>query len=85
MGATGILCDSTHDAVTKECVAPLSNKTFAEWYSIENVPSATPGVYWIVSASKWFNFPYWARGCPRLLPPCCIAFCLTRALGAACC
>jgi hypothetical protein len=44
MGATGILCDSTHDAVTKECVALVSNKTFAEWYSTENVPSATPGV-----------------------------------------
>jgi hypothetical protein len=29
MGATSILCDSTHDAVTKECVAPVSNKTFA--------------------------------------------------------
>ena len=29
MGATGILCDSTHDAVTKECVAPVSNNTFA--------------------------------------------------------
>jgi hypothetical protein len=52
MGETGILCDSTHDAVTKECVAPLSNKTFAEWYSTENVPSATPGVSWTVSASK---------------------------------
>jgi hypothetical protein len=83
MGATGILCDSTHDAVTKECVAPVSNKTFAEWYSNENVPSATPGVSWTVLASKWFTFPYWARGCPRLLPPCCIAFCLTWELAAA--
>jgi hypothetical protein len=45
MGATGILCDSTHDAVTKECVAPVSNNTFAEWYSIENIPSATPGLF----------------------------------------
>jgi hypothetical protein len=52
MGVTGILCDSTHDAVT--------NKTFAEWYSTENVPSATPGVFWTVLASKWFTFPYWA-------------------------
>jgi hypothetical protein len=85
MGATGILCESTHDTVTKECVSPISNKTFAEWYSTENVPNATPGVSWTVSASKWFTFPYWARGCPRLLPPCCIAFCLTEALGAGCC
>jgi hypothetical protein len=30
MGATGILCVSTHDAVTKECVALVSYKTFAE-------------------------------------------------------
>jgi hypothetical protein len=44
MGATSILCVSTHDAVTKECVALVSNNTFAEWGSIENVPSATPGV-----------------------------------------
>jgi hypothetical protein len=77
MGATSILCDSTHDAVTKECVAPVLNKTFAEWYSTKNVPSATHGVSWTVSASKRFTFPYLARGCPRLLPPCCIAFCLT--------
>jgi hypothetical protein len=68
MGATGILCDSTHDAVTKECVALVSNKTFAEWYSTENVPSATPRVSWTVLASKWFTFPYWpghevAHGC----------------------
>jgi hypothetical protein len=74
MGATGIWCDSTHDVVTKECVAPVSNNTFAEWYSTENVPSATPGVSWTVSASRWFTFPYWARGCHRLLPPCCNAF-----------
>jgi hypothetical protein len=85
MGVAGILCDSTHDAVTKECVAPVSNKTFAEWYSTENVPIATPGVSWTVSASKWFTFPYWAQGCPRLLLPCGIAFCLTRALGVGCC
>jgi hypothetical protein len=38
MGATSILCDSTHDAVTKECVALVSKKTFAEWYSTKNVP-----------------------------------------------
>jgi hypothetical protein len=54
-------------------------------YSTENVPNATPGVSWTVSASKWFTFPYWARGCPQLLLPCCIAFCLTGALGAGCC
>jgi hypothetical protein len=59
MGATGILCDSTHDAVTKECIAPVSNNTFAKWYSTKNVPSATPGVSWTVSASRWFTFPYW--------------------------
>jgi hypothetical protein len=29
MGATGMLCVSTHDAVTKECVAPVSSNTFA--------------------------------------------------------
>jgi hypothetical protein len=85
MGATVILCDSTHDAVTKECVALVSNNTFAEWYSIENVPSATHGVSWTVSASRWFTFLYWARGCPRLLPPYCNAICLAGALGAGCC
>jgi hypothetical protein len=30
MGATGKLCVSTHDAVIKECVAPMSTNTFAE-------------------------------------------------------
>jgi hypothetical protein len=49
MGFTGILCDSTHDAVKKECVAPVSNNTFAEWYSTENVPNGTPGVSSTVS------------------------------------
>jgi hypothetical protein len=44
MGVTGMLCVSTHDAVTKQCVAPVSNNTFAEWDYIENVPSATPVV-----------------------------------------
>jgi hypothetical protein len=44
MGATSMLCVSTHDAVTKECVAPVSNNTFVEWDSTETVPSATPGV-----------------------------------------
>jgi hypothetical protein len=58
IGATGILCDSTHDAVTKECVAPVLNNTFAEWYLTENVPSATPEVSWAVSTSRWFTFPY---------------------------
>jgi hypothetical protein len=52
MGSTGILCDSTYDAVTKECVALVSNNTFAEWYSTENVPSATLAVSWTVSASR---------------------------------
>jgi hypothetical protein len=44
MGATGMLYVSMHDAITKECVAAVSNNTFAEWDSTENVPSATPGV-----------------------------------------
>jgi hypothetical protein len=43
MGAIGILCVSIHDAVTKECVAPVSNNTFTEWDSTENVPSAILG------------------------------------------
>jgi hypothetical protein len=30
MGAIGMLCVSTHDAVTKECVSPVSNNTFTE-------------------------------------------------------
>jgi hypothetical protein len=38
MGATGMLCVSTHDAVTKECVALVSNNTFAEWDLTENIP-----------------------------------------------
>jgi hypothetical protein len=84
MGATCILCDSTYDAVTKECVAPVSNNTFTESYSTENVPSATPRVSWTVLASRWLAFPYWTRGCPWLLPPCYVAFCLTGALGAGC-
>jgi hypothetical protein len=29
IGVTSMLCVSTHDAVTKECVAPVSNNTFA--------------------------------------------------------
>jgi hypothetical protein len=85
MGATGILCDSTHDVVTKEYVAPVSNNTFAEWYSTRNVPSATPVVSCTVLASRWYTFPYLARGCPHLLPPCCNAFFLAGALGAGCC
>jgi hypothetical protein len=44
MGATGVVCVSTDDVVTKECVAPVSNNTFVEWDSTENVPSATLGV-----------------------------------------
>jgi hypothetical protein len=44
MGATGMMCVSTHDVVTKECVALVSNNTFVELDSTENVPSATPGV-----------------------------------------
>jgi hypothetical protein len=58
MGVTGILCVSTHDAVTKECVAPVSTNTFAEWDSTENVLSATPGVSYTLSTSRWLTFPY---------------------------
>jgi hypothetical protein len=29
LGATGMLCVSTHDVVTKECVTLVSNNTFA--------------------------------------------------------
>jgi hypothetical protein len=58
MGATSMLCVSTHDAVTKECVAPVSNNTFAEYDSTENITSATPGVSSTMSASRWFTFPY---------------------------
>jgi hypothetical protein len=29
MGSMGMLCDSTQDVETKECVAPVSNSTFA--------------------------------------------------------
>jgi hypothetical protein len=30
-----MLCASTHDVVTKECVAPVSNSTYAGWDSNE--------------------------------------------------
>jgi hypothetical protein len=63
MGATGILCHSTHDAVTKECVDPVSNKTFAEWYSTENVPSATPGLCRPPSGSPFHTGHEVAHGC----------------------
>jgi hypothetical protein len=51
-----MLCTSTHDAETKECVAPVSNSTFAGWDSTRNIPTATSGASWIASASKWFPF-----------------------------
>jgi hypothetical protein len=63
MGAIGILCDSTHDAVTKECVAPVSNKTFAEWYSTENVPNATPGLCRPLGGSPFHTGHEVAHGC----------------------
>jgi hypothetical protein len=43
MVVIGRLCASTHDAVMKECVAPVSNNTSAIWESTGNVPSIMPG------------------------------------------
>jgi hypothetical protein len=54
MGATGILCDSTHDAVTKECVAPVSNNTFAEWYLSVPWNRGTP----YYSMKAWYPHVY---------------------------
>jgi hypothetical protein len=63
MGATSILCDSTHDALTKKCVALVSNKTFAEWYSTKNVPSATPGLCRPPNGSPFHTGHEVAQGC----------------------
>jgi hypothetical protein len=66
MGATGILYDSTHDAVIKECVAPVSNKTFAEWYSTKNVPSPlleSPGLCRPPSGSPFHTGHEATHGC----------------------
>jgi hypothetical protein len=38
MVVIGRLCASTHDAVMKECVAPVSNNTSAIWESTGNIP-----------------------------------------------
>jgi hypothetical protein len=40
----GRLCASTHDAVMNECVAPVSNNTFAIWELTGNIPTIMPGV-----------------------------------------
>jgi hypothetical protein len=52
-----MLCASTHDVETKECVAPVSNSTFAGWDSTGNIPTVTYGASLIASASKGFTFP----------------------------
>jgi hypothetical protein len=44
MVVIGRLCGSTHDAVIKECVAPVSNNTYVVWESIGNIPTIMPGV-----------------------------------------
>jgi hypothetical protein len=43
MVVIGRLCVSTHDAVMKECVAPVSNNTSAIWESTGNIPTIMPG------------------------------------------
>jgi hypothetical protein len=40
----GRLCASTHDAVIKECVAPVSNITSAICESTGNIPTIMSGV-----------------------------------------
>src|SRR5688572_14843251 len=42
MVVIGRLCASTHDAVMKECVAPVSNNTSAIWESTGNIPTIMP-------------------------------------------
>jgi hypothetical protein len=44
MVVTGRLFASTHDAVIKECVAPVSNNTSAIWELIGNIPTIMSGV-----------------------------------------
>jgi hypothetical protein len=58
MVVIGRLCASTHDAVIKECVAPVSNNTSAIWKLTRNIPTIMPGVSWTTLASKWFNLPW---------------------------
>jgi hypothetical protein len=69
MGATSILCDSTHDAVTKECVALVSNNTFAEWYSRTYlVPLlGSPGLYQPPGGSPFHTGHEAAHGCCLLI------------------
>jgi hypothetical protein len=43
MVVIGSLCASTHDAVMKECVAPVSNNTSAIWESTGNIPTIMSG------------------------------------------
>jgi hypothetical protein len=43
MVVIGRLCAFTHDAVMKECVAPVSNNTSAIWESTGNIPTIMPG------------------------------------------
>jgi hypothetical protein len=38
------LSASTHDAVIKECVAPVSNNTSTIWESTGNIPTIMPFV-----------------------------------------
>jgi hypothetical protein len=51
-----MLCASTHDVGTKECVAPISNSTFTRWDSTGNIPTATSSASWIASASNGSPF-----------------------------
>jgi hypothetical protein len=39
IGSMGMLCASTYDVETKECMAPVSNNTFAGWDSTGNIPT----------------------------------------------
>jgi hypothetical protein len=80
----GRLCASTHDAVTNECVAPLSNSTSVGWYLTKNVLTAMPGVSWTVLASKWFSLPWLYCVLPWLPTSYCGAFCHAGVLGACC-
>jgi hypothetical protein len=58
MVVIGRLCTSTHYAVIKECVAPVSNNFSAIWESTGNIPTIMSGVSWTASASKWFSLPW---------------------------
>jgi hypothetical protein len=41
----------------KECDAPESKRTVAEWELTLNVPSITSGASWAVSVDTWFTLP----------------------------